>query len=169
MKALRTIAGAAGAAFGLAQLSVLYERHRELVDLLEEIADKAGILLALEDLEQEQEQVGDGRCVMPGNNIPANDTSASPIAAVIYGPGTGKVAIIHADGGRTIRSAPAGKWDAVASIARHVDGIDVDAIEAQLLADHRGVKEIRFLKGQVLNRATTRLLDQLTKTPTGGD
>lgn len=158
MKIVRTLAGAAGL-LAIGHISItLGERHEQLVDLLAEIADSVG-RPPLPDVDDAP---------------PAAAPVAGATAALLYGPGTSKLVEIHAAGGRTIHSSPAAKWAAVCRAAALVRDTDLDGpaevarIEAQLLADHRNVREVRYLPPNKLNRATTRLLDRLTNVDVGG-
>lgn len=149
---LRTLALSAAALTGLELVLTGGRRHDQLIERLDQL------LRSIEELGALGDDVG----------ALAGDVTSPPseLAAVLYGPGTSKVAVIRSDGSRTIHASAGAKWDQVAAVARLVPGVDVDELEARMFAQHKGVREVRYLPPKQVHRAVTKLLDQLTTTPT---
>ncbi len=187
----RTILATVAGTLAVAELATILERrHEELLDRLDELTTRrersthgplngasggsalnggAGGTSAV------VAQGGGGGArvdVAAGQTVSVTIPASTPVAAVLYGPGTGKVAVITTDGGIVIHAAPYRKWEAVAAIARTIrsaDGPDVDELERKMLEQHHGaVKHVKDLPPKTLQRATTRLLDAITTTPNGG-
>lgn len=156
---LRTIRRAAvtiaGALTWLEVTALLERRHEELIDRLDELtADRDALAELLADARSQ-----------PATPPTATTAPARELYVGLVWAPNGTVVKVDPTGARSALKAPAAKWAALANVARRTTGMDVDGIEARLLAESPGVKEVRFLPPARLENACRRLLNLLAETP----
>jgi hypothetical protein len=98
---------------------------------------------------------------------PVVPSSPPPIIGVLLGPSNGRVAIVHDDGSRVMRSTPIEVFEAVAEVAGRA-GVDIDEVEQALLASKKGVTEVRYLPQKTIQNGSRRLVELVMRSPFDG-
>lgn len=98
---------------------------------------------------------------------PAIPKAPAPVVGVLLGPSNGRVAIVHEDGSRVMRSTPIEVFEAIADVAGRA-GVDIEEAEQALLASKKGVTEVRYLPQKTIQNGSRRLVELVMRSPFDG-